>query len=106
MGSCRVSGPAAKREVRLSLPETGKLCPSARSGRRDKSCATLLQDPAGVLSDRRRWPDHTCYPVMVESCRRWAQENGLENAGGYPLLLPDGRRALLALRIRRRRSTL
>jgi len=62
--------------------------------------------PRGVLTDRRRWPDRICYPVMVESCRRWAQENDPEHAGEYPLPLPDGRRALLALRVRSRRSTL
>jgi len=43
---------------------------------------------------------------MVESCRRWAKENDPEHAGEYPLPLQDGRRAILALRVRRRRSVL
>ena len=92
-----------------SLSSSSKLageCEGVRSGRRKKSCTSLLHDPASVLRDRKRWPDHLCYPVMVESCRQWAAENDPEHAGEYPLPLPDGRRALLALRVRRRRSTL
>ncbi len=43
---------------------------------------------------------------MVESRRRWAAENAPEHTDVYPLALPGGRRALLALRVRRGRSTL
>lgn len=73
---------------------------------REKPCSALLTEPAGVLTDRGRWPDHLCWPVMVESCRLWAVENAPDRAGEYPLPLDDGRRALLALRVRSRRSTL
>lgn len=71
-----------------------------------KPCTALLDDPETVLNDHSRWPDRICWPVMVESCRRWAVENDPERAGEYPLPLPDGHRALLALRVRRGRSTL
>ncbi len=89
-----------------SSPKPAGECDSARSGRREESCASLLHDLAGVLGDRKRWPDHLCYSVMVESCCRWAAENARKHADVYPLPLPGGRRALLALRVRRGRSTL
>jgi hypothetical protein len=48
-------------------------CGSARSGRREKSCTDLLHDPAGVLGDRRRWPDHLCYEeFLTASTRLWS----------------------------------
>jgi hypothetical protein len=84
-----------------SIPPVGEWeCSHARL------CTALLDEPGAVLTDRQRWPDRLCYPVMVESCRLWAVENAPDRVGEYPLPLDDGRRALLALRVRSRKSLL
>lgn len=74
-------------------------CPSVRGGFREQSCTALLDDPAGVLADRRRWPDHICYEDFCRaSTELWAlQQAHIRDAclrwhSYYPL--PVGARAL------------
>lgn len=42
-------------------------------------CTDLLRDPAGVLKDEARWPNHLCWPLL---CRRSTSEWAFANLGG------------------------
>jgi hypothetical protein len=84
-----------------SSPKPAGECDSVRSSRREKSCTSLLHDPAGVLSDRKRWPDHLCgEEFLAASTRLWS------GSDEWPLPLGDGRRLVWVLTVRRRRSKL
>ncbi len=42
----------------------------------DPPCTDLLADPAGVLSDEKRWPKHLCYGLFLRrSAKEWASSN-------------------------------
>jgi len=50
------------------------LCARGRRGE-DPSCTSLLYDPTAILSERRRWPNHLCYPdFMQRSIELWVTE--------------------------------
>lgn len=53
------------RPLSVKLPDD-LACPE------DPSCTDLLVDPAGVLEDQDRWPDHLCYSFLTMSTRLWA----------------------------------
>lgn len=46
-------------------------------------CTDLLHDPAGVLADQRRWPNHVCYKrFLTPSTRIWAYTGGHMKTAG------------------------
>lgn len=54
------------RPLSVELPE-GLACPE------DPPCTDLLVDPASVLEDQERWPDHLCDPnFLITSTGLWA----------------------------------
>ena len=87
-----------EREQRKGLPQH-LACPQD-----SPACTDLLYDPAGVLSNRERWPTHLCGgPFLRESTERWIHRSGIIMAAGFDTWasehpLPVGRESVKRLR--------
>ena len=73
-------------------PQPNEPLPEESLCEKHPPCTDLLRDPAGVLSDEKRWPDHLCYELfMRRSTLEWLSSQLPESwseAKGWHFLWP------------------